>query len=71
MTVATKGRVTIPTAISLYPDQVEDLDEIAESRRSGRSQIMREAIDAYLDANGGPRRRARIAADSLREPVPA
>lgn len=70
MTVATKGRTTIPTAISLYPDQVEDLNEIAESRRAGRSQIMREAIDAYIEANGGPRRQARIAAEQP-EPVTA
>lgn len=52
-----------PLAVKLDPDQVEDLDEVARVRRASRSQIMREAVDFYLDANGGPRRRARIEAE--------
>lgn len=38
-------------SIQLDPDQCDDVDQIAATRRTSRSAVVREAVDFYLAKN--------------------
>lgn len=50
-------------SISLYPDQQDALDEMANEKRSNRSILIREAIDTYLRIHGRDPRQVREPAE--------
>lgn len=42
------------TSVTLDPDQMEDIDRHAESQRSSRSAVIRQAVQLFLIVNPRP-----------------